>query len=107
MGNIKNAALDIAGKISSIVAAPPDDLPASSALTCSIIIPVHNSALTLRDCLNAARAATQPTDEIIVVADGDGDGSWQIAEDLGIRLIKLSNAAGPSQARNAGAAAAR
>jgi glycosyltransferase involved in cell wall biosynthesis len=60
-----------------------------------------------RACLEAAVAATQPIDEIIVVADGEGDGSWRFAEQLGLEVIKLPDTKGPSRARNEGARSSR
>ena len=48
-------------------------------------------------------AAIQKDDEIIVVADGEGDGSWRTAQQLGVRVVKLPANSGPARARNAGA----
>ena len=44
--------------------------------------------------------------EIIVVSDGDSDGSWRLAEAFGARLIRLPQSGGPAKARNIGAKAA-
>lgn len=41
-----------------------------------------------------------------MVADGDTDGSWQLAEALGATVIRLPLKGGPARARNLGAAAA-
>ena len=45
--------------------------------------------------------------EVIVVADGDSDGSWKLAESFGARLIRLPESKGPARARNTGANAAK
>ena len=71
-------------------------------LTCSVIIPVHRGGEKFRACLEAAVAAIRPADDVIVVADGDGDGSWRFAEQLGLRVINLPETKGPSYARNRG-----
>ncbi len=44
--------------------------------------------------------------EIIVVSDGDSDGSWRLAEAFGVRLIRLPESGGPAKARNIGAKSA-
>ena len=44
--------------------------------------------------------------EIIVVSDGDSDGSWRLAEAYGTRLIRLPQSGGPAKARNIGAKSA-
>ena len=72
-------------------------------LTCSIIIPVHRGGEKFRASVEAAVAASGPMDDIIVVADGDGDGSWHFAEELGLRVVNLPVTKGPSYARNHGA----
>jgi len=78
---------------------------ANDSLTCSIIIPVWYGGTNFAKCLSSARAAIQKGDEIIVVADGEGDGSWRIAEQMGARVVKLPARSGPGRARNIGAAA--
>jgi GT2 family glycosyltransferase len=45
--------------------------------------------------------------ETIVVADGDSDGSWRVAEEFGATVIRLPNPRGPAGARNAGAGVAK
>ena len=51
-------------------------------------------------------AAEPRTVEIIVVSDGDSDGSWRLAELFGVRLIRLPESGGPAKARNIGAKSA-
>ncbi len=75
--------------------------------TLSVIVPVHNGGEKFRRCLERLKAASPQPDELIVVADGDSDGSWRIAEEFGARVIRLEKAGGPARARNAGARAAR
>jgi glycosyltransferase involved in cell wall biosynthesis len=51
--------------------------------------------------------ASPPPFEIIVVADGDTDGSGAYAERLVLRVLRLRTAEGPARARNLGASKAR
>src|ERR1700687_3675616 len=78
---------------------------ANASLSCSIIIPVWSGGTNFAKCLSSAMAAIQKGDEIIVVADGEGDGSWRIAEQMGARVVKLPARSGPGRARNIGAEA--
>ena len=42
-----------------------------------------------------------PPLEVIVVADGDTDGSWQMAEEFGSRVFRLpTSSGGPARPRN-------
>lgn len=73
----------------------------------SIIVPVHNGGGKFRRCLLSILAARPEPEEIIVVADGDTDGSGAMAEDMGIKVISTGpSPLGPAGARNAGAEAA-
>jgi GT2 family glycosyltransferase len=74
-----------------------------AALTCSVIVPVCHGGAKFEACLASVAAAVQPGDEIVVVADGEGDGSWRIGERMGARVVKLPKSGGPGQARNFGA----
>ena len=74
----------------------------------AVVVPVHNGADTLADCLQALRAQSLPKSafEIIVVDDGSTDASAEIARSFGVRLILQRNG-GAASARNTGAIAAR
>ena len=71
--------------------------------TVSIIIPVYNGGEKFRRCLSSIAACTPPPEEVIVVADGDTDGSWRVAEEYGTRVVRISTPGGPARARNLGA----
>jgi len=45
--------------------------------------------------------------EIIVVADGDTDGSWQQAKQFGVGVLRFPSPGGPARARNFGASQAK
>ena len=70
--------------------------------TVSVIIPVYNGGETFRWCLeDLARCEPAPT-EVIVVSDGDSDGSWKVAQEFEAIVIRQENR-GPAAARNLGA----
>ncbi|HAA30816.1 MAG TPA: glycosyl transferase [Cyanobacteria bacterium UBA8553] len=72
----------------------------------SVIIPVYNGGASFYRCLSSlAEAFPKPT-EIIVVADGDTDGSSELAKEFGARVFRLPVSQGPAKARNIGARAA-
>lgn len=69
----------------------------------SIIVPVHNGGKSFRRCLASLEKVRSTFHELIVVADGDTDGSWRIAEQWGAKVVRLPQAGGPARARNRGA----
>jgi GT2 family glycosyltransferase len=73
----------------------------------SVVIPVYNGGENFRRCLSSLGQSSRPPDEVIVVADGDTDGSWQVAEDFGAQVFRYESAGGPARARNRGAKVAR
>ena len=79
------------------------------SVSCSIIIPVHNGASTLGRCLDAlaAQIGVSVEREVIVVDDASTDGTAEVAQAHGVRVVTLPAQQGPAAARNAGAAAAR
>ncbi|HET6566586.1 MAG TPA: glycosyltransferase family A protein [Rhodothermales bacterium] len=73
----------------------------------AIIIPVHNGGAAFERCLEGVAASSIAPAEIIVVPDGESDGSWQAAEQYGARVLEPTPAPrGPAHARNRGAEAA-
>ena len=52
------------------------------------LIPAHNEAGVLRECLDAVRAQTLPVDEIVVVADSCTDDTVSVAESYGAVVIE-------------------
>ncbi len=73
----------------------------------SVIIPVFNGGSAFIKCLDSVLCCTPPPLEIIVVADGESDGSWRYAISKGFRPLLLEDRGGPAQARNEGARIAR
>lgn len=78
-----------------------------AALCVAVIIPVHNGGANFRLCLEALARAVSAADALIVVADGDSDDSWRLAQEFGATTIRLPNPSGPARARNLGAARAK
>jgi GT2 family glycosyltransferase len=75
--------------------------------TVSVIIPVHNGGENFRRCLLSLSESAAHPDEIIVVADGDSDGSWRMAEGFNAEILRLPTTGGPARARNLGAQKAK
>ena len=75
----------------------------SNEIAISVVIPVHNGGMNFRACLLSLQAADPPPHEIIVVSDGDTDGSGRLAEKFGAKVLRIPNPEGPARARNLGA----
>lgn len=75
--------------------------------TVSVIVAVNNGGVYFRRCLESLAAAVPPPREIIVVADGDTDGSWLVASELGLPVFRLPTPSGFAAARNYGACEAK
>src|SRR5438128_1479518 len=83
---------------------PPLAHPAApSTLTFSFIVPVCHGGAKFDECLKGVAAAMGPRDELVVVADGEGDGSWRLAEQSEAEVIRVAKRRGPAHARNIGA----
>ena len=72
----------------------------------SIIIPAHNAAETLAECIEACRQQTYRPLELIVVDDGSTDDTPRIAWVHPVHYIRQDQR-GPAAARNRGAREAR
>lgn len=77
----------------------------------SVILPVYNSALTIRRCIDSLQAQTYPDLEMIFVIDASPDESQLILQeyagsDSRIVMVPLTENAGVSHARNTGIKAA-
>ncbi|HCD99918.1 MAG TPA: family 2 glycosyl transferase, partial [Armatimonadetes bacterium] len=72
----------------------------------SVIVPCFNASRTLAAAIDSALAQTHPDTEVVVVDDGSTDGSGEIAESYGERIVLVRQPnRGLSAARNAGVAA--
>lgn len=68
----------------------------------SVVIPVYNGQLYLKDALDSVRAQTYPTTEIIVVDDGSTDHSCDVARCFSQVQILSQPHQGAAAARNHG-----
>lgn len=85
-----------------------DALPSeSTTLSLSIIIPVYRGGDEFRQCLAGLAALTPGADEVLVVVDGEDDGSGTAAAAYGAKVLRLPRRSGPAAARNAGAKVAQ
>ena len=75
-------------------------------LNVSVIIPVYNGGQNFRKCIASVKTLFPSPSEVIVVGDGDTDGSSQLAEELGITVLRFPSPGGPARARNFGASRA-
>ncbi|HVT88626.1 MAG TPA: glycosyltransferase family 2 protein [Tepidisphaeraceae bacterium] len=69
----------------------------------SVIVPVHNDPQRLAKCLDALAGSTFRDFEIIVADDGSTDGTHIVAENRGVKVLRLPRKSGAAAARNAGA----
>jgi GT2 family glycosyltransferase len=69
----------------------------------SVIVPVYNGGDKFRQCLDSIQALSPAPDQVIVVADGDTDGSRDLARQYGATVITREQPGGPARARNLGA----
>ena len=67
----------------------------------SVVIPAFDGERFLSDAVASIRAQECPIHEIVVVDDGSTDGTAELAERLGARVVQQQNG-GPAAARNRG-----
>jgi glycosyltransferase involved in cell wall biosynthesis len=87
----------------------PSEIDAGPELELSVVMPCLNEADTLATCIGKAQSALTEHDidgEVIVADNGSTDGSIEIAESLGARVVPVS-ARGYGNALMGGIAAAR
>jgi glycosyltransferase involved in cell wall biosynthesis len=73
----------------------------------SVVIPVHNAAHTLGECLEAIRGSEYAEYEVIVVDDASTDSSAELASRYGCRVLRLPENVGAAKAKNLGAMEAK
>lgn len=83
-------------------ALPP---PLATAPKASVVVCAYNAAPTLGECLASIHALNYSDYEMIVVDDGSNDSTERIAEQAGVRVIRVEHR-GLAAARNVGVEAA-
>lgn len=68
----------------------------------SVVIPVYNSQRYLAACLEHLKRSSMQEVECIVVDDCSTDGSAQVAEQFGVKVLHTDRRRGPAYARNLG-----
>jgi glycosyltransferase involved in cell wall biosynthesis len=68
----------------------------------SVIIPTHNSAKTLKQCLESVKNQTCNNYEIVIVDDLSVDETLKVAEQFGAKIFRQKS--NPAKARNIGVA---
>ncbi len=74
-----------------------------TSIRLSVVIPVYNGGDAFKSCLESIGLSLRAPNEVIVVADGDTDGSCRAAEAFGATVRRLPAPGGPARARNIGA----
>ena len=72
----------------------------------SVVIPAYNSEEFIGEAIASVRTQTLPVSEVIVVDDGSSDRTAELAEKLGVLVIRQEHG-GISKARNQGIRAAK
>jgi mycofactocin system glycosyltransferase len=102
-------ALDALAAKGLLVREPGPPLPPERLPSVSVVVPVKDRADELRRCLESLARLRHPREklEVVVVDDGSGDGSAEVARASGATVVPSGGAGrGPAAARNRGAAAA-
>jgi glycosyltransferase involved in cell wall biosynthesis len=81
--------------------ASPAEETTPPAPTVTVIVPVYNGGENFQRCLTGLKQVVPLPSEIIVVADGDTEGSWQMAVEYRVKTLRLRSRTGPASARNA------
>lgn len=74
-------------------------------ISVSVIVPVHNGGGAFRRCAAALAEALRPSDELVIVADGETDGAWRDLPRVpsSVQTVLNPTPRGPAVARNRGA----
>jgi glycosyltransferase involved in cell wall biosynthesis len=77
---------------------------ARTIMNYSVVIPAYQAAVTLPATIEAWRVATPAPESILVIDDGSTDGSAEVAERAGAKVVRLSQNGGRGLVRARGMA---
>ena len=103
MPDVRTAALLAGSRVSSSVYHPRNG---TVVISISVVIPAFNRAGVIGNALSSVHAQTRSPMETIVVDDASTDGTAELAEREGARVIRLRQNRGAAGARNEGIRAA-
>jgi GT2 family glycosyltransferase len=83
----------------------PSDLT-ERRISLSVVIPVYNGGLHVRDCLATLAQQREHFGELLVVNDGSTDDALECAAEFGAGVLTVASRRGPANGRNLGALAA-
>ena len=69
-------------------------------ITVSVIVPAYNAETVLPLCLDAIVGSTYQPHEIIVVDDRSSDGTFAVARQRGVKILRMERQSGPGASRN-------
>lgn len=81
---------------------PPEIIKNPKLSKISVVVPVYNSARTLRECLQALKNQKDSNYEVIVVNDCSLDDSLEICREFSFNTLSLADNRGQAVARNEG-----
>ena len=84
-------------KAASVVSRTSPLQSSNETLTVSLVIPVYNGGENFLKCVVSVKALLPPPAEVIVVGDGDDDGSSQLAEEHGLTVLRFPFPGGPAR----------
>jgi len=90
------------GVVSELFPLLPGFVPGENVPRISVVVCTYNGAATLEACLASLVRQAYPDYEIIVIDDGSGDATPEIACRFPVRYFRQDPNAGLSRARNAG-----
>lgn len=69
----------------------------------AVVIPTHDRAVWLRECVESVLTQSLPASEVVVVDDGSTDETLEMLDSFGSRIVVVSQQrSGPAAARNRG-----
>ena len=97
---LNDAANTVRPKLNEVTTTERRRAPATASV--SAIIPCYNGAQWLAEAIDSILAQTRSVDEIIVVDDASTDGSYEVAQQYNVTLVRNARNSGEGFSRNVG-----